>query len=78
MRLITGRSGLDTELSRCLVHLQKERCRAALAGSRVVTMSWDPGTYSNKSWNIGIIAALDKSPQIACDLIPKVCSIDNL
>jgi len=74
MRARTGRRDLDQTISRITCVLHRERMKEAFAGKRTLTLQWDPGTYSNKSWNVGLAATTccNIGAETSGDLAPKV------
>ena len=61
-RAAVGRKDLDclVSTSTCLIH--RERMKAAFAGATTLTAQWDPGSYSGKSWHMGLLATLRVPP----------------
>ena len=69
-KMYTGERGLDARITYSLVTVYRSKCQQLFRGCRAVSVSWDPGTYSNVSWNMGLMAATGEQC-FACDLVPK-------
>ena len=69
MSALSDRKGLDSEANHKLVLLYCDRRRDIFRDSTHLALSWDPGTYSGRSWNIGVAYAPDLD--VACNLTPK-------
>ena len=74
MRAKTGRGDLDARITQvtCLTH--RERMKVAFRDQRLLSVQWDPGTYSGTSYNIGLVSTTCASigGEICGDLAPKV------
>jgi len=73
-RMVTGRKDLEAAISSatCLVH--RDRMKQAFKGARCLTIQWDPGCYSGKSWNVGMVSTTGCAVggEICGDIAPKV------
>ena len=70
IKMYTGERGLDARITYSLVTVYRSKCQQLFRGCRAVSVAWDPGTYSNVSWNMGLMAATGEQC-FACDLVPK-------
>ena len=61
---------MDARITYSLVTVYRSKCQQLFRGCRAVSVAWDPGTYSNVSWNMGLMAATGEQC-FACDLVPK-------
>jgi hypothetical protein len=69
-----GRKDLDHKVVAATVVLGRRAAHETMAGARQIAMNWDPATYSNQSFNMGLICRTDVVGK-TCDLVPKVrCS----
>ena len=63
---------LDSMINTTYARLHRQKSQTAMRDAKLFSCQWDPGTYSNKNWFIGILATIDKAANIAVDLCPKV------
>jgi len=72
MTLLSQQKGLDSRVTMATLLLHREAHKKLMGGARAISVMWDPATYSNKSWNLGLMARLVGGWEVACDLVPKV------
>lgn len=72
MIVLSGQRNLDCLVNKAIVHMACLRDRTTARNAMRVSCQYDPGGYTGRSWNIGIVSCLDKPGFPTVRLLPKV------
>ena len=70
MSALVGDTKADQIASMITVELDRQKAMAAMEGTTMLQLNWDPATYSGWSVNLGLAFSVDK--RLACNLPCKV------
>ncbi|CAK0850803.1 unnamed protein product [Prorocentrum cordatum] len=53
---VTGSKDLDSKISYTMARMHRDMMKNAFRGAASLAMAWDPGGYSRRSYNVGLVA----------------------